>query len=156
MLAGCCVLLLLGLLVSLPMSAATTKVDPTCAAHGCDGSDPYATLCAGQPFDHAYLVLSAPIAFAGQAWGSIQLWYSPLCRTSWARAVASVPALLLSATLTLPGAPPYLRATWNGNQVLSPQAFTPVPRAQASGEILRAGQRAAGCVGQLPRGQHAC
>ncbi|HEY1350170.1 MAG TPA: hypothetical protein VGF67_11145 [Ktedonobacteraceae bacterium] len=127
--AGCCALLLLGLSGGLPVSAASSRVDPTCA---------------GQP--HGYLLLSAPIVFARQVRGSIQLWYAPACRTSWARTVAGVPALLLSATLTLPGGAPYLRATWDGRPVRSPQVFTPVLRVRACGQILRVGQLASGCL----------
>lgn len=155
-----CLLLLIAagaLLGILPASAATLKVDPTCAGHGCTGTDAYATQCAGQPFDQEYIVLSAPLEFAGQALGSVQLWYSPLCHTVWARTVAGEPHILLNATLALSSVPAsYTRAAWNGDVVISPQAFAPAPVAQASGEILRAGQLASGCVSLVFRGPRAC
>lgn len=154
--AGCSILLL-AYTGALPVSAATTKIDPACAGHGCDGSDPYTTMCAGQLFDHEYLVLSSAIELAGQMWGTVQLWYSPLCRTSWARTVASTPHILQSATLTLLSATqPYTRTAWNGHEVISPQAFAPVPVVQASGEILHAGRLASGCVSLLPHRLRPC
>jgi hypothetical protein len=150
-------LLLIGFLGSLPVFAATTRVDPACAGQECNGSDPYATLCAGQPFDHEYAVRSAPVVFAGQSLGTVQLWYSPLCHTSWARTVADSPHILLNATLTLPlAARRYTRAAWNSNAVSSPQAFVPVPLTQGSGEMLHAGYLVYGCVSMIVRGPGAC
>lgn len=150
-------LLALGWLGGLPVSAAPLKVDPTCAGHGCTGTDAYATQCAGQPFDHEYIVPGAPLTFAGQDSGRVQLWFSPLCHTVWARTVADEPHILLAATLALPSAPAfYTRAAWSGNVVTSPQAFASVPLAQAFGEILRAGQLASGCASLLLRGPRSC
>jgi len=150
-------LLLLGFLGSLPAFAATTQVDPACAGRGCNGSDPYATLCAGQPFDHEYVVRSAPLLFVRQSLGTVQLWYSPLCHTSWARTLVDSPHLLLNATLTLPLVrQQYTRAAWDSNAVISPQAFVPASLVQASGEMLRAGHLAYGCVSLIARGPGAC
>lgn len=150
-------LLFFGLLGSLPAFAATVQVDPTCAGRGCNGSDPYATLCAGQPFDHEYVVRSAPLLLVRQSLGTVQLWYSPLCHTSWARTVADSPHILVSATITLPlVGQRYTGAAWDRNAVISPQAFVPASLAQASGQMLRAGQLAYGCASLIVRGPGAC
>jgi len=132
-----------------PLPVRPARVDPTCSGNGCDGTDPYATQCAGQPFDHEQIVRSAPVLFAGQQFGVVQLWYSPLCRTTWARTVAFLSPLLLQATLALP-ARQFTTAARGSAMVSSPQAFTPLALAGASGAILRNGRLAAGCASLVP------
>jgi len=154
-LLGACTCMVPGMLASSspvfagPLPIHPAKVDPTCAGNGCDGTDPYATLCAGQPFDHEQVLRSAPITFDGQQFGVVQRWYSPLCQTTRARTVAFLSPLLLEATLTLP-AERFSIAAWDRGEVSSPQAFAPVALARASGEMVRNGRLASGCASLVP------
>lgn len=144
-------LLAVGLLGCSPSVFATTapaqpaRIDPTCAGHGCDGTNPYATMCAGHPFDRERVVISAPITSEGQLFGMVQEWYSPLCQTTWARTVSLAAPVLLEAMIRLPRA--HFMATAQGARaVLSPQAFAPTLVSAAFGELLRNGRLATGCA----------
>ena len=149
---GACIGVLLGVLgVSAPAVAAVApahpaKIDPKCTGVGCNGTDPYATLCAGQPFDHEQMVGSAPITSEGDLFGQVQLWYSPLCQTAWARTVAWVSPVVLEATLRLP-VEQFTTAARAMSEVSSPQAFVPLVPVRASGQILRNGRVASGATG---------
>ena len=148
---GACIGVLLGFLGASATAFAAVapahpaKIDPTCTGMGCNGTDPSATLCAGQPFDHEQMVRSAPLMSAGYLFGQVQLWYSPLCQTTWARTVALVSPVLLEATIRLPLVH-FTAAVQDARAVISPQAFAPTLISGAFGEILHNRRLASGCA----------
>jgi hypothetical protein len=61
---------------------------PLCSGTGCDFTDPYKELCAGQWWDSWWVVATAPMVDArGRAAGYVQLWWSATCQTNWTRAI---------------------------------------------------------------------
>jgi uncharacterized protein DUF2690 len=89
-------LLLLGSSLAAPRhaSAATVHVQiatsPSCSGEGCNGSDPYATRCAGNGTSYR-VVDSVPVVniFFDKV-GYVQLWYSDTCGTNWSRFLCTV------------------------------------------------------------------
>ncbi len=77
---------------------------PLCSRHGCDGLDPYRSLCAGQSWDSWGIVFSVPIQnSSGHTVGYTQLWFSRTCKTNWARTVSYVSDTNVEATVMTKG-----------------------------------------------------
>lgn len=73
-------------------AASVARLTPTCSGTGCDGSDPYATGCAG-PLASYYVAASVPLndssGNANWSYGYVQIWWSITCQTNWGRIVVS-------------------------------------------------------------------
>ena len=90
-------LLLVGLILVVTMSVAPAHAQqrlfpgrnddpvPLCVKNACNGQDPYTQMCAGQSFDSARIVVSAPIQDRGGQgnFGNVELWWSDTCQTNW-------------------------------------------------------------------------
>ncbi len=82
--------LTLSVVFILPASAKTTsslRPAATCSGHGCDYLDPIATGCAN---GSEYTVYTANISG-----GRVELRWSPVCQTNWARVTSTIGATCL-------------------------------------------------------------
>lgn len=61
---------------------------PTCSQEQCNGTNPYATRCAGQGASYRVLDMAYLRDLrTGRTFGYVQLWFSATCQTNWARYV---------------------------------------------------------------------
>ena len=80
--------------------------NPLCSGTGCNGSNPYTTLCAGQWWDSWGVLMTTPIKDNNnRVGGYIQLWWSDTCQTNWTRLVAqqNPPATRIDVFVYPPG-----------------------------------------------------
>src|SRR5258708_158360 len=73
-----CLVMVLSITIAPQVFAATRKAaSPLCSAQGCNGKDPYTSLCAGQSWDSWYVVLTTQVVSQeNQPIGYTQLWWS--------------------------------------------------------------------------------
>lgn len=119
----------------------TLAVDPpTCSGVGCDGTNPYATFCAGQSWDQWRVLASTPVKAddGGSAIiGYVQLWRSTTCATNWARLVIQAPHAWSWVTVVLQnGTTTAIDPDTSGaSALLSPQLYAPTVQACAHGTV---------------------
>lgn len=82
----------LGVFFLTPLVASASVDPPSCSGSGCNGTNAYATACAGQSWDVWGVVRSSPLKDnEGKSIGVVQLWRSMTCQTYWSRVVFRVP-----------------------------------------------------------------
>jgi len=82
---GISVTVLLGSIATISTLAIAPASAATCSGYGCDSQDPVATGCSSG----SYTVKSAPVAYNGVQYGTVELRWSPTCQTNWSRLTIS-------------------------------------------------------------------
>lgn len=106
----------------------------TCSGNGCNGLDPEQTGCAVG----AYTVKVSGGTVSFQT-GSVELRYSPTCKTNWARVFSTVGNVRLTASIRRTNDGLFYFAVGSGTRLWSPMVYAPNVKAKGCGSAVNYG-----------------